>query len=143
MSVIQTSIGVGLVSGFGIMAVDFIAPSGPFPGIRVNEIIMRDDGSAVYDWEALTDGAFYAWSGQVFNENGTLYCKGGSTFRYKKSPNTRSDKTVDWMVGDDCSGLTANMEFLFTYTSVNGDLADVRYPETGLGQVAEADTQEE
>jgi hypothetical protein len=132
--------GVALAVGFSLSwtAQDAIAPSPLVPGIRINEIILRADGSAIYDRAVSIDGAFYVWSGQVFNPDGTPHCRGGSAWRYKVSPVSRTERTVDWMVGDDCAGLTADMEFLFTYTSVNGDLADVRYPQTGLGQVAEA-----
>ena len=107
----------------------------PRMGIEVLDISLRSNGTAIYDWRSKVDGAHYAWSGQVFNEQGEEHCSGGGTYRYPESGQGRKEKTVDWIVGGDCAGLKPGMTFKFNYQSVDGSLESFSYPERGLGIV--------
>ncbi len=134
-------ISVAGLLGFSVAwtGLDFTVPDEQPAGLAINEIILRTDGTAVYDREVLIDGAFYAWSAQIFNADGSQHCQGGATWRYPASLPKRTDRTVDWLVGADCSPLTADMQFLFTYTAINGDMAPVSFPPVGLGVVVAPD----
>lgn len=129
---------IGVVGGVIITGIVYVVSDPVFDprrGIEVREISLKADGNAVYDWQSRVDGAHYAWSGQVFNEKGEEHCSGGGTYRYPATGAGRKERTVDWIVGDDCSGLQAGMTFKFNYQSVDGSLESFSYPKTGLGVV--------
>lgn len=135
-------VGVGLA---GRGAVDFtsaLALPEPPAGIdvapqcvAVNEIILRADGSGVYDRSVPVDGAHCAWSGQVFDHSGRQLCHGGNTHIYSASAPQRRDRSVEWLLESPCPGIEPGMTFLFQYTSVTGELSNSRYPAKGLGVV--------
>lgn len=129
---------VGVVGGAFVAGVFYIASEPVFdlrPGIEVNEIALKSDGTALYDWSSRVDGAHYAWSGQVFNDKGEEHCSGGGTYRYPASGQGKKVRSVDWIVGGDCAGLQPGMTFKFNYQSVDGSLESFSYPERGLGVV--------
>ena len=111
------------------------------PAIKINEMVIRDDGTTVYDREILTEKVWQAWAGQIFLADGkTLHCSGGDLAKYEGPLYDPAGHDVNWLVGDDCmTGLEAGMLYSFTWTPIGPDYAPVRYPETGFGVVIEAD----
>ena len=143
MSIANTVIGgafVVTITTFGIQAIAPEAPSASLPpAININEITIRADGTTVYDREILAPGVWQAWSGTIFDVDGIVHCRGGDLAQYHGPLPDNTAYDADWLVGDDCSGLTPGMQFAFTWTPIGPDYAPVRYPETGYGLVTAAD----
>jgi len=134
-----TLLGVAVAAsvGFSTMwtAMDLAEP------VRPDAIVIRDvriwaDGRTNYDRDT-EDGAWIAWSGQIFKPGGELHCRGGGTSQYFDDENPMDKKDVDWLVSAGCSdGLEAGMTWVFTWTPLDSTYAPVRYPATGYGVVA-------
>ncbi|MGB1215905.1 MAG: hypothetical protein ACPG4X_21235 [Pikeienuella sp.] len=132
--------GVSALFGFSLVYTteDIVRPSYALPpAIQVNEIIIRADGSTIYDRDVLEAPVWMAWSGQVLDDNNEIVCSGGGVFEYKLSSIRHTDKTVDWLIEGDCSGIEAGMRFSFTWTPIGPDYAPVRYPAEGYGIITE------
>lgn len=134
MSFGQTTIGVTLISGFLVSAIGAALPDRP-PALVVHDISIFADGSTNYD-RTPVEGAWIAWSGQIFKQDGTLHCRGGDLFQYFGKDNPRDTKDVNWLVGPDClDGLEVGMRYVFTWTPLGSDLSPVRYPASGFEAV--------
>lgn len=121
-----------------IVAVPFAEPA---PAMTVNEIVIREDGSMVYDRTVHVTGVWQAWSGQIFDDRGVrkVHCRGGELSQYFGPVDDPESKDVDWLVGGNCiEGLEAGMTFVFTWTPIGDDYAPIRYPEEGYGVVQPA-----
>lgn len=149
MSFSQTVIGGTAIVGAATVAIQTITPDSR-PAIAVHDIQIYDDGSTLYD-RTPVEGAWMAWSGQIFkegldvpSENRAIHCRGGDLNQYFNSENPLESKDVDWLVGDDCAdGLQAGMTYRFSWTPVDDDFSPVFFPAHGYGVVLPADQKPE
>lgn len=138
---INTQIIMGTLglSAIIVGALDLIIPE-PYvaPAITVEEIRIHEDGATFYDRDT-KDGAWIAWSGQIFKGDGDLLCRGGGTSQYFDDDNPLGGKDVGWLVSPDCyDGLQVGMKWVFTWTPLDSDYGAVRYPAEGYGVVLPA-----
>lgn len=112
------------------------------PAIAINDIIIRADGSTVYDRVILTEPGvrpWMAWAGQIIDESDVVHCQGGDLAQYIGPLPNPEAFDANWLVGGDCvDGLEAGMRFSFTWTPIGPDYGPVRYPAEGYGIVQPA-----
>ena len=135
----QLAVGIAGLSAITAGLLDFALPTPELtPAITVEEIRIHVDGSTFYDRHT-KDGAWIAWSGQIFKDNGDLLCRGGGTSQYFDDDNPLGGKDVGWLVSPDCyDGLQVGMKWVFTWTPLDSDYGAVRYPAEGYGVVLPA-----
>lgn len=135
-------VGVGIASliaaltGIGIADITTQREKNKLDAIKVNEIVIYDDGSIVYDKEIFPEVVHLVWSGQMFDLDDNLFCSGGKPHRYvREKSNKIFNKDIKWLISEDCGIPKEGYTFLFTYTSLSGKYQDVHYPPQGLGVV--------
>ena len=137
MSVAQATAGVVLVSVVLATGIDLVLPEplSPEPTIKIADIRLYADEAVFYDRDT-ADGTWIAWSGQVFDEDGGLHCRGGDTNQYFDDGNPLWSKDIAWMIGESClEGWREGLRYVFTWTPLDSDFAAVRFPEVGYGIV--------
>lgn len=135
----QLIMGIVGLSALAVGAIDIVLPDAHIdPAITVKNIRVHADGATFYDRDT-KDGAWIAWSGQIFKDNGNLHCRGGGTSQYFDDDNPLGSKDVAWLVAPDCvDGLQEGMTWVFTWTPLNSEYGAVRYPAEGYGVVLPA-----
>jgi len=136
---IQIALGMVGLSALFVGLIDVVLPAPNVdPAITVSEIRIHENGATFYDRDT-KDGAWIAWSGQIFKDNGDLLCRGGGTSQYFDDDNPLGGKDVGWLVSPDCyDGLEEGMKWVFTWTPLNSNYGAVRYPSEGFGVVLPA-----
>ena len=97
----------------------------PLPPIAIiaESIILRTDGTGVYDRTIIAESIELAWSGFVYDDEGNSHCEGGGIWTYNKSqkqvrevpPDGSPEDFVDWIVGSECEGLQEGWRFIFRW----------------------------